>query len=363
MSERSMSYHCTAGSSDKVYFLSLVAEGDLFVVRTAYGPRGGTMTHGQKTPAPVSLEQAVKVFEKEHKARLGKDYRLIGGDAPVSVGESTKADSGFRPQLLNPITDAEAEALILDPNWMCQIKFDGERRTIDATSGLVEGINRKGQIVALPIEVATLISELPQGQGKTRIDGEIMGTTFAAFDLLIHNGRDLTALPAEARYELLMALLGEEPSPIVKARAAMTTDDKRRMIEQARQDNEEGVCFKRKSAPYVANRPASLGDALKLKFYETAAVRVASLSAGKRSVQMEALDANGAWVCVGSVTVPPNWRTLPEVGEIIDVRYLYRASENGALFQPTLIRLRHDLDDSHCDCAQFKVKGVSQHAA
>lgn len=58
MSEKTINYHCTEGNSDKVYRLSLVAEGDGFLVTTQYGPRGGRQTVGQSVTRSVTATVA-----------------------------------------------------------------------------------------------------------------------------------------------------------------------------------------------------------------------------------------------------------------------------------------------------------------
>jgi bifunctional non-homologous end joining protein LigD len=110
--------------------------------------------------------------------------------------------------------------------------------------------------------------------------------------------------------------------------------------------------FKRLDAPYSAGRPASCGDALKCKFYESATFIVCHLN-DQRSV------AIGVWshkefIPVGNVTVPPNHR-LPAVGAIIEVRYLY-AFRGGSVYQPVYLGERDDIDPADCVIDQLKFR-------
>jgi bifunctional non-homologous end joining protein LigD len=362
MTERTINYTCTEGSANKQYQLRLVAEGDGYRVLTQYGPIGGRQTAGEKTAGgPVPLAQAEKVFEKEHKARLAKGYRVVGDAPPELQAATTAVDSGARPQLLNAIDRADIEAYLLDPDWMMQIKFDGERVLIRRHEGRIEGINRKGQLRPLPIEVVSVIEDLRCGDG-TLLDGELIGTTYCAFDLLALDGSDLRPLGALDRAHCLHALIGTEPSPIVLARCAQTSAEKRAMLSQAELDGEEGVVLKRMSASYTEARPNSGGPALKLKFTESATVRVAAINAGKRSVAMEVVDGTGAWIGVGNCTIPPNV-PIPAQGSLFEARYLYYLGLGGALFQPVYAGPRHDIAPDECSINQLKHKRQDRAAA
>ncbi|MEI6235740.1 MAG: DNA ligase, partial [Planctomycetota bacterium] len=121
-----------------------------------------------------------------------------------------------------------------------------------------------------------------------------------------------------------------------------------------KQANAEGVVFKRADAPYTPGRPTSGGTQLKFKFVTTGSFFVAGANAGKRSVGLEALNDAGKSVFVGNVTVPAN-HTMPEVGSVVDVRFLY-AFREGCLFQPVMLGVRDDLDLKDCVTAQLKYK-------
>lgn len=367
MTERTITLHCTAGNSDKLYIIFVRRDGDGWRVDYQNGRRGGTMTPGTRTPTPVDYAAADAIATKLLKSKLAKDYRpidCVGGGFAATACASDKVDSGFRPQLLNPVDERTVAELLADDDWFAQIKFDGERRTIRLVGGQVEGINRKGQVVPLPIEVATCVGELLHGpaNGDTLIDGELIGTTFCAFDLLMFNGRDLRERPAIDRVAALMQLIGDQPSPVVKGTPAVTAAAKRALLDFARANGEEGIVFKRAAAPYRSDRPNSGGDALKFKLVESCSVRVAGITPGKRSVQMQLLDAGGQWIDVGRVTVPPN-HGLPAEGAVVEVCYLYAfPMPGGALFQPVYLGPRSDIDLDECRVSQLKFKGEAKAA-
>jgi len=361
MAIKSVVLHSTEGGSDKLYSVSITASGDGYHVGYSNGRRGGTMATGLKTKTPVSLEAAEKLFDKVVKEKLGKHYRPIEGDAPVFVGQvgGARVDSGFRPQLSNAIDAAEARKLCRDPNWFAQVKHNGERCSLRVINSKVEGINRKGFITPLPIEIPTVINALPLGPRETLIDGEQMGVHFAAFDLLVENGRDLRDLPADVRYGQLCALLGDRPSPIIRTPTAFTTEAKFALLAKCEAEGEEGLVFKRCTSIYASGKPASGGDSLKYKFYETVSCRVRDGGRDCRSVPLELCDPSGAWHPVGNVTIPPN-QSVPRAGAICEVRYLYFVS---SLYQPTYLGVRNDLDHSDCTMQQLKYKGEGRAAA
>lgn len=355
MTERTINFHCTEGNSDKVYQLRLIPDGEGYRVLTQYGPRGGRQTQGEKTNGIVPLDVAEKIFAKEHKARLSKGYQVTGESIPQLAGSpADKVDSGLRPMLLNPIEEAEAQRLILDDKWMMQIKHDGERcmvRVLDG--GVVEGINRKGQVRPLPAEVvdATLSMGLTPG---TVLDGELIGATFIPFDLLARSGVNLRCCPASQRSQVLTQMLLLCESPFINHTTAYSTTEKTALLHLARLYRHEGVVFKRADAPYSEGRPASGGTGLKFKFVESATVRVAAHTQGKRSVTVEVQNEAGAWINVGNCTIPANYE-VPAIGTLAEVQYLYFTG--GALYQPVYRGQRSDLDEGDCRIAQLKLKG------
>jgi bifunctional non-homologous end joining protein LigD len=95
---------------------------------------------------------------------------------------------------------------------------------------------------------------------------------------------------------------------------------------------------------------------LKYKFYATASVVVTKVNA-QRSVAVSVYDNSGKVslpVAAGNVTIPAN-QPVPEVGQVLEVRYLY-AYKGGSLFQPTSLGVRDDVDPAECVIGQLKYK-------
>lgn len=358
MQETSISLYYKDSSSDKEYHAQLQAKEGGFVVGFQYGPRGGTLTSGFKTASPVEWEKAKKVYDKLVASKMAKGY-TPGEAQSAFVGTSLEERfTGIVPQLLNVITEPQAQALIADPSWVMQQKFDGHRRLVQQTSEQLIGINRKGLVTGLPAEVASGLSALASF-APFILDGELVGSEYYVFDVLELAGQDLRSLSVAQRLESLekvgAALADAQVTAVKAAYTARTEAEKRALYDKVRAAGEEGLAFKEVNSPYVAGRPNSGGNQLKRKFVHSASVRVAGRNATKRSVSMELLDATGVAVAVGNVTIPANY-DLPVVGAVVEVEYLY-AYEGGSLFQPQYKGVRDDLDAaSACVLSQLHLK-------
>ena len=72
-SQRTTLYY-REGSSDKVYQAAIEPENDGFLVTFAFGRRGSTFTTGTKTPEPVDIDTATRIFNKLVNEKKAKGY-------------------------------------------------------------------------------------------------------------------------------------------------------------------------------------------------------------------------------------------------------------------------------------------------
>jgi bifunctional non-homologous end joining protein LigD len=343
------------GSSDKVYQASLVDVGGLFEIHFAYGRRGNALTTGKKTLRPEPYSVALRIYERLVAEKLGKGYRemdeTIVSSHSVAVPEST----GILPQLLNPAVEDEVEDLLSDDRFLMQEKKDGKRLILQKDGSTITGINRRGIACGLPQNIVKDALALP---GDWLIDGELVGETFHAFDLLEHDG-SYRAKALRVRLVALFNLIASGQAPAIQLVASYTGEAvKRRFLERSREDNLEGVVFKDMQAPYIPGRPNSGGAQRKFKFVETASVVVTSLN-GKRSVKIGVLDGERMIAC-GNVTIPVG-SNIPGIGDIVEVRYLYAFRESGSLFQPVYLDVvRYDLELKDCSVNQLKWKKAEE---
>lgn len=343
---KSVALYFSEGSSDKEYHASIEKKDGGYVVNFAYGKRGSSLTTGSKTPAPVDLGKATKIYDKLVAEKVAKGYTTQEGGVAFSGTESAGRVSGLVPQLLNPVEESEIERLILNPAFCMQEKFDGERRMARGD----QGVNRKGLFRALPVTLAESIRSATVGENV--LDGEQIGETLHVFDILERMGVDLRPLPYRKRLEILRdAVRSNDRVRLVET--AYTPEEKRALLAKVKDANGEGVVFKRLDAAYSAGRPNAGGPQLKAKFVTTASVKIIGQNEAKRSVRMAVLKG-AMWIEVGSVTIPPNF-TVPAAGAIAEVRYLY-AYRDGALFQPVYLGERSDIDETECVESQLKYK-------
>jgi bifunctional non-homologous end joining protein LigD len=347
----SISLYFQEGGSDKEYHIQLVDTGDGYIVNFQYGRRGSNLTSGTKTTTPVPLDKAQKVFASLKREKMGKGY------IPVEPGPSGSPEPTpfipkdktvyILPQLLNPILDAQP--FIGDDSYIAQEKKDGERRMIiaDITSGVVKGLNKKGQEVPVSKEIEDSI------KNNCILDGEIVGRTLFVFDILSLEKRDLMSLPCIERIEILNSLNFGDFVKVVET--VYTAQEKQELLDKLKSERREGIVFKHKQAPYTVGRPASGGTQVKFKFYKTATFIVVNATKDKRSVGLELIDnATQERVFMGKVTIPPNY-DVPEVGELVEVRYLY-AYKGGAVYQPIYLGKRPDSDLTDATMVQIIYK-------
>ncbi|MDL5244433.1 WGR domain-containing protein [Leptospira weilii] len=346
-----ISLYYQGDGSDKVYHVNIDPEGDGYVVLFAFGRRGSTLQTGTKTSKPVSYESAQKIMNQLVNSKMAKGYTEGESGTPYLHTSKEERISGVHCQLLNPIEEEELSAYIENDQYGAQEKLDGNRMMIRKTGDRVEGINRKGLIIA----TSQIIHECALGfQEDFILDGESIGDVFYPFDIFSKDGKDIQHLPYQERYAILQSVLKDGGKTFRLVELVVSTKGKKGLLDKLREKQKEGIVFKDLNAPYKAGRPASKGSQIKFKFYETATVSVETVNL-KRSVSMRLYDGK-SWISVGNVTIPVNF-DMPQEKDIIEVRYLY-AYRGGSLYQPTYLGIRNDADENDCDLNQLKYKSV-----
>ena len=358
---QSASLHYREGNSDKVYHAAIEPQADGYLVTCAYGRRGNTLTTGTKTTHPVSLTEATKVFDKLVASKLAKGYQYSAASAGESkpyhqTGDEGR-DSGIRCQLLNVVDSSELNRLLTNSTHCLQEKHDGRRLMVRKQGDTITGINRRGLTVAIPDAIREAVEHIPF---DVLIDGEAVGDTLHAFDLLVVKGTCLRKRRYIDRFSGLMMVIPPGLDALRWVSTAVDPGDKLEIYEELRGTNREGVVFKDMDAPYSPGRPNSGGPQLKFKFVESASFVVTGINA-KRSVTLGLYDGDKL-VPAGNVTIPPNHR-IPEVGEVCETRYLYAYHESGSIYQPVYLGTRTDIPASECVVEQLKFKSEPTAAA
>jgi bifunctional non-homologous end joining protein LigD len=318
---------CTEGGANKQYTVWIEQKGkDLYSVESQYGPVGGWVQSACKTPQPVTLDKATKLYSKLVGEKKGKGYHE-GADAPAFSQVKDAVDSGLRPMLLTDASEEGPEEFILSPKWGAQEKINGKRIMLRTGGGRVIGVNRRGLECPIPVAIQKAFS-------PTRslvLDGELVGDVYYAFDILegeTPGGSvdDLRSLGTAVRHLVLEGpeWLAEADDDEVKVVPLVTGEKaKRKLVESLRAGRREGVVFKKLDAPYEPGRRENPKKAIavKCKFYKEIAAVVIRFT-DKSSVEIALQDGN-ATVPVGKVTVPAKYIGQIMVGGRIRVRYLY----------------------------------------
>jgi len=332
--------------SDKVYKASLEEKDGNYVVHFAYGRRGATLKTGTKTQTPVPYEKAKKIYDKLVLTKSAKGY-VPNEDNTNYVVDNDQQKTGIHCQLLNPIEEAQLDDLLIDNNWCLQEKKDGKRMLIKKTKDQTIAINRKGLSVGAPEKIFTSANKI---ESTFIIDGEAIGDTLFVFDILSFKGEDLKDKDYEERYQILRNIPFLDGITLINS--VTNTEEKQTLFKQLKNENAEGVVFKKVASKYQAGRPNSGGDQVKFKFYDTASVIVSVIN-DKRSVGMSLLK-NEEEIFVGNVSIPIN-KEVPKKDTIIEVRYLY-AYKDGSIYQPTFLNVRNDIERKDCLLSQLKYK-------
>jgi bifunctional non-homologous end joining protein LigD len=351
----STSLYFREGNSDKEYHIAIEPRGEGYIVTFAYGRRGNTLTTGTKTPDIVTLEQANAIHDKLIREKYAKGYKPDTGSAgsikPYRQSGNEGQDTGIRCQLLNPIEKDEVPRLLTGRTHCLQEKHDGRRLMVRKQGDVITGINRRGLVVAIPDAIREAFEHIPF---DVLIDGEAVGDTLHAFDLLEVKGNDFRQRRYLDRFAALIMTIPPNLPALRWVSTAVDPNDKVEIYEELRATNREGVVFKDVDAPFSPGRPNSGGSHLKYKFVETASFVVISRNSTKRSVALGLYDGDKL-VPAGNVTIPPN-HAVPAPDEVVECSYLYAYSESGSIYQPVYLGKRCDIPANECGVEQLKYK-------
>lgn len=351
---RAASLYFREGNSDKEYHAAIEPHAFGCIVTFAYGRRGTTLTTGTKTPLPVTESEAHKVFDKLIAAKRAKGYTDGFPCRPYRQSGDEGTDTGIRCQLLNPVEESELHRLLTDNRYCLQEKHDGRRLLVRKQDHEITGINRRGLMVAIPEPIREAVALIP---GDCLIDGEAVGDTLHAFDLLEANGHDLRHRRYLDRFSGLILLLPPNQPALRWISTTIDPNDKVETYEELRLTNREGVVFKDVNAPFSPGRPNSGGSQLKFKFVTSASFVVTGVNA-RRSVELGLFDGDRL-IPAGNVTIPPN-HAIPIEGTVVETRYLYAHKQSGSVYQPVYLGPRTDIPAADCTTAQLKYKAEAE---
>ena len=112
------------GSSDKVYQASIEQQNGGYVVNFAFGRRGTTLQTGTKTNAPVSYDEAKRIFDKLVNEKTAKGYTPGEDGMPYqhtdkkSVWRASRASCSTRSTNRKRLVSLVTLLFACRKNWM-----------------------------------------------------------------------------------------------------------------------------------------------------------------------------------------------------------------------------------------------------
>jgi hypothetical protein len=324
------------GGSNKQYTAWITEREDGFTVDFNYGPIGGWVKVGTKTPKPVPREKAEATYAALLKEKRGTGY-VQGKDAPAFSEVPEAVDSGVRPMLLTQDSEENIDFYVSDAAWAGQEKMNGKRILIKNNIVTV-GVNKRGLECPIPVELAQAMKRQVPGI----FDGELIGTTYYVFDVLYIGAdwstKDQCGLTLKERWDVANGIVKSINSPLVRMVPLITgSRDKLALVNKLREGRKEGVVFKRLDGKYDPGRIENLKKALavKIKFYAEGQFIVLRWNGAKMSVEVAAGEGVKP-ISVGNVTIAQKYAEQVMVGSLLRVKYLYATPGAKQLFQAKL---------------------------
>jgi len=91
--------HFQQGNSNKVYNVYLIeVSSSTYLVNFEYGRYGANLKEGTKTPSPVALIKANKLYDSLVSSKIKKSYKIVSGYNPTTKSEQKSRDSSNRDE-------------------------------------------------------------------------------------------------------------------------------------------------------------------------------------------------------------------------------------------------------------------------
>jgi hypothetical protein len=373
----SVSLHYTdGGRSDKIYNIYIEEVGpNQFDVTGYNGKRGGTLTPRKQNDAPVSLNEARRLFAKleQQKRNHPKTPYVVlsrnGATTPPTAQPSSPTtnheSTGFVATHPKKVSEDEALRLLNNDDYFVEQKCDGEFMSVLFRRNRVTASNKRGNGIPVPPKIASAIRQLA-GLASCEtlgVAGEYLDSKLHIFTVWEKNGTSLMTLPQHLRIavkEKLEQAVAEhattkQSTSLKFVYTAKTRSDKTALYETIKANAGEGVVFKHRESDI----------SFKYKLYETTEVLLIANS--KRSAECFAYH-DGTLTSLGSATLP-NDSTHEEIKHanlqqqpiVASVKYLYLSAPPaigpacGQLTQASFLRFRSDFDEHSCLTTELKV--------
>ena len=229
---------------------------------------GGTDTLVETALTSVSTGRTMtEIAEGKKPARSAVKKKRDAPDAKLPKAKAAQAKPIFQePQLCTLVDSVPAGS-----QWLHEVKYDGYRALIAIDAGKAKVFTRSGldwtdkfQAIAdaaakLPVKNALLDGEIvafkdgkPDFSTLKNAISDHGDMTFFAFDLLVHDGEDLTGLANLARKERLAPLIDGKDARLQYSEHIIGQGEQ--LFETMCREGYEGVVSKRAEAPYRGKR-------------------------------------------------------------------------------------------------------------
>lgn len=280
----------------------------------------------------------------------------------------------MKAQLATPLEHVHVKQYVQSDEWWVEQKLDGQRFLVLVAEGEISAFNRNGVEMTLPEQIAADFVSFKTDDTMWHFDGELVDGEYHIFDVLWAGDTcdgGMTDKPFEQRRNRLEKIFSFwEPDHCHLVRCAKTETEKADLVVKLERECSEGAVLKKRTATYNV-QGKRVKTWLKLKFVQCADVIVMELERGGKpqAVTIGMMQEPSIWVTnhddaanklveVAGCKVPANLEL--EVGDVLEVRYLYATSDN-KLTQPIFVRKRTDKQPAECtmnDQLKFSSKVV-----
>jgi bifunctional non-homologous end joining protein LigD len=244
------------------------------------------------------------------------------------------------PKRLQPMLATLTDGPFDDAGWIFEDKYDGFRMVAKIEGGKVTLYSRNGKIISHSyIEVARALEGV---KGDAVIDGELVALDengvshfqlmqnalrheaklqYCAFDLMVHDGKDLRGLTLLERKKRLKEIL---PRNKLIAFSRHRKTDGKKFFEEAERKGLEGIMAKRADSKYLSG--ARTDNWLKIKTSKRQEVVIAGYTAPRRTrpffgALVLALREKDSWRYIGHVGTGFSHKTLEELhGKLMPIK-------------------------------------------
>jgi bifunctional non-homologous end joining protein LigD len=258
------------------------------------------------------------------------------------------------PQLAKEADITSLQAFIENDDWIFEQKLDGHRILLCSPGGDFppSALTRNGSPYTRKLPQAIQDFRFPTDVGPMEmiLDGELVGDTFWVFDIPL-----LPYALSSRRKFLEKAFQNVQAGEAIRlVPQAKTREEKIALAETALKENYEGLVVKNRTSIYMAG--ARNESWIKIKFVKTADCFVTAVrDDGKESVRLGMVaDGDPRAICdVGRASLIGKEKNgTIAIGDVVEVRYLYTGA-GGRLYQPTILRKRHDKSMHECTTDQL----------